>query len=226
MSKLDNLTLEKIRLDGGTQPRTEIDETLALEYSEQLASLPPVVVFFDGTTYWLADGFHRARAHIIKAIKYIMCDVHEGSQRDAILFSLSANAGHGKRRDPADKERAVRTMLLDDEWRTWTQAKIADTCKVSTWLVSKVMSQIRDESKVSSGKSASVSRLTDTKRVVKRGDKEYKIETAVLSAKNDESDQDEISQCVQAILQSTERLRELCPKHPMLKYLSRAVEAA
>ena len=44
------LTLEKIRLDGGTQPRAELQAEVIDEYAEQMrqgAEFPPVIVFFD-----------------------------------------------------------------------------------------------------------------------------------------------------------------------------------
>ena len=51
------LRLDEIRLDGGTQPRIMINEKVVDEYAELYRDgqeLPPVTIFFDGTTYWLA----------------------------------------------------------------------------------------------------------------------------------------------------------------------------
>src|SRR5262245_29293756 len=51
-------SLDQLRLDGGTQPRASIDEALVEEYAEAIeggAEIPPVVAFFDGNNYWLAD---------------------------------------------------------------------------------------------------------------------------------------------------------------------------
>ncbi|MBX7219625.1 MAG: hypothetical protein K1Y36_06750, partial [Blastocatellia bacterium] len=55
------LYIDQIRIDGGTQPRTEINLDVVADYAETLKQkvLPSVDVFFDGTDYWLADGFHR-----------------------------------------------------------------------------------------------------------------------------------------------------------------------
>ena len=55
----------QIRQDGGTQPRAEIWQDVVDDYAEQMtagATFPPIVVFYDGTHYWLADGFHRLAA--------------------------------------------------------------------------------------------------------------------------------------------------------------------
>jgi predicted nucleic acid-binding protein len=56
------IPLESIRIDGGTQIRLEIRTDVVQEYAELIAKLPPITVFFDGSTYWLADGFHRYHA--------------------------------------------------------------------------------------------------------------------------------------------------------------------
>lgn len=51
-----------LRRDGGTQPRAAINLDVACEYGDAMksgAKFPPVVAFYDGTDYWLADGFHR-----------------------------------------------------------------------------------------------------------------------------------------------------------------------
>ena len=59
------LPLDSIRLDGGTQARDEHNPYVVDEYAALYrhgTKLPPVVVFFDGADYWLADGFHRVLA--------------------------------------------------------------------------------------------------------------------------------------------------------------------
>jgi hypothetical protein len=59
------LSLDAIRLDGGTQPRAGLDDALVQEYAEaprEGAAFPAVTVYYDGEAYWLADGFHRYHA--------------------------------------------------------------------------------------------------------------------------------------------------------------------
>ena len=65
MSHAENIPINSIRLDGGTQPRASIDFDTVFDYMDAMtdgADFPPVVVFYDGTHYWLADGFHRVKA--------------------------------------------------------------------------------------------------------------------------------------------------------------------
>lgn len=124
------IPLSEIRIDGGTQPRTEIDHELVSDYAENINSLPPVTVHYDGATYWLSDGFHRYFAHKNRNCESIWAEVLTGSKRDAILYSVGANANHGKRRTNEDKRKAVLTLLNDEEWSQWSDTKIADQCQV------------------------------------------------------------------------------------------------
>ena len=62
-----------------------------------------MVVFCDGTDYWLADGFHRLEAHRQVGFRDIEVDLKLGTKRGAILYAVGANASHGLRRTPADK---------------------------------------------------------------------------------------------------------------------------
>lgn len=128
---IDEITVSEIRIDGGTQPRIEIDEHTVSEYAESIEQLPPITVFYDGSAYWLADGFHRWHAHRLAGRSKIAADSRPGSRRDAILYSVGANSSHGLRRSNADKRRAVETMLADTEWSKWSDRKIADQCHVS-----------------------------------------------------------------------------------------------
>jgi uncharacterized ParB-like nuclease family protein len=125
------IKLDDIRIDGGTQPREAIDESLIAEYAEAIDDLPPLIVFYDGTDYWLADGFHRWHAANRLGRKTIDCDVRKGDRRAAVLFSVGANADHGKRRTNADKRKAVQTLLDDPEWAKWSDREIAKACRVS-----------------------------------------------------------------------------------------------
>ena len=140
-TEIQTLKLDQIRIDGGTQPRVAIDEQVVAEYAEKYSSgvdLKPVAVFFDGATYWLADGFHRYWANRKIESDYIFADVHQGTQRDAVLYSVGANADHGLRRTNPDKRKAVLTMLEDEEWSGWSNCEIARRCKVVESFVRKM----------------------------------------------------------------------------------------
>lgn len=138
MSKPKRLKLALIRVNGGTQPRAELSQEVQDEYAELMregVEFPPIVVFFDGTDYWLADGFHRYWAACDVGREWLQADIRQGTQRDAILYSVGANATHGFRRTNADKHRAVERMLADAEWVAWSDREIARRCAVSDWLV-------------------------------------------------------------------------------------------
>lgn len=135
------LLLEQIKIDGGTQSRVELNESVVADYADVIRrgdSLPPVVVFFDGSTHWLADGFHRFHAHRMARAEEIEAEVRTGARRDAVLFSVGANARHGLRRSNEDKRRAVQTLLDDAEWSQWSDRQIAEACGVSHPLVAAV----------------------------------------------------------------------------------------
>lgn len=131
---MPSLDLDAIRVDGGTQPRAIIDMAVVEDYAQAIgdgAKLPPVTAFYDGSEYWLADGFHRWHAHKALGLAEIETDVHQGTRRDAVLFSVGANAAHGLRRSNEDKRRAVLTLLNDPEWSGWSDREIARRCGVS-----------------------------------------------------------------------------------------------
>lgn len=126
-------------MDGRLQSRTEISEETVADYAEALkggAEFPPVLVYFDGVNYYLTDGYHRAHAHKRADKVSILCDVVQGTLRDAILHSTGVNAKHGMRRTYADKRKAAMTLLDDFEWSQWSSSEIARRCGVSPTFVS------------------------------------------------------------------------------------------
>lgn len=128
------LDLDNIRIDGGTQSRVSLNEGIVAEYADALAggaTMPPVVVFFDGSDHWLADGFHRYFAHQKGGWVEIAVDIRTGTKRDAVLYSVSANGQHGLRRSNADKRKAVETLLADVVWGKWSDREIARQCGVA-----------------------------------------------------------------------------------------------
>jgi hypothetical protein len=138
---MKNISISKIRIDGGTQNRVQLNEETVAEYSDAItggAKFPPVTVFFDGSDYWLADGFHRYHAHRKIGALDIDSDVREGTKRDAILHSVGANAAHGLRRTNLDKRQSIETLLSDEEWSQWSDNQIAKACSVSQSTVSRI----------------------------------------------------------------------------------------
>lgn len=142
MAKLE---LTKIRIDGGTQPRAELNQATVAEYAEVMTAggnLPPPTVFHDGTDHWLADGFHRFFAHRKIGALTIEVEVIQGTQRDAVLYAVGANAAHGLRRTKEDRRKAVLTLLQDAEWSAWSDREIARRCSVEHRLVASVRASL------------------------------------------------------------------------------------
>lgn len=140
--KPEELELAKIRIDGGTQPRASIDEDVVADYAERIADLPPAHVFFDGAEHWMADGFHRYHGNAKAGKKKMLVFIHKGTKREAILFSVGANAEHGLRRTNADKRRSVETLLKDEEWGKKSARWVADQAKVSHDFVCRVRNEL------------------------------------------------------------------------------------
>jgi hypothetical protein len=138
----------QIRTNGGTQARAGTDADTVADYAEQMregAKFPPIIVYFDGQAYWLADGFHRLAAHqraFASGMVSIRAEVKAGTRRDAVLHAAGANASHGLKRTSADKRRAVAVLLEDEEWSKWSNNEIARRCGVSLDLVNRMRREI------------------------------------------------------------------------------------
>ncbi|MCB9759728.1 MAG: hypothetical protein H6739_07785 [Alphaproteobacteria bacterium] len=136
----ERLLIALIRRDGGTQCRLGLHEPTLEEYRQAWldgASFKEVVVFYDGSSYFLADGFHRVESAQRAGLDGVPADVRPGTRRDAVLFAAGANAKHGLRRSPEDKRRAVDTVLRDPEWRQKSNGWIAEQTKTSKPFVAK-----------------------------------------------------------------------------------------
>lgn len=119
------LPISKLRMDGGTQPRAEIDHELIEEYSQMMLAgivFDAVDAFYDGTDYWVGDGFHRLRAADRAEVGLFDVVVHQGTVRDAKWFSFRANRQHGLRRKTADVKRIIQEALQHEN-----SAEMSDT---------------------------------------------------------------------------------------------------
>lgn len=135
------LPLAKVDRDPRCQSRVRLCAETANEYAaayREGVALPRPVAYFDGAKYRLADGFHRVEAARMAGKKHLEIEVRDGTLRDAILHSVGSNVRHGLRPGPEDKRHAVGMMLNDAEWAQWSDARVAERCGVSRWLVADV----------------------------------------------------------------------------------------
>ena len=126
------LKLTEIITDAGTQTRCCITEDVVAEYAERWLEgdkFPPVIVFHDGTAYYLADGFHRVLAAQRNGFKDILAEVHKGTAKDALKYALGANQTNGLRRTNADKHRC--TALALNNFGNLSSVEISKLCGVS-----------------------------------------------------------------------------------------------
>lgn len=146
-----SIEIKKLIVDAGTQPRVALSDDVIKDYAEVITNsekgeqpnpfdllpdgnLPQV--FRDPTGRCvLADGFHRLGAHKLAKVKEMRVAIRDGVQRDALIFSLSTNQGHGIQRTNKDKDRAVRLALNNEELVNWSNTEIAKLCGVSEFKV-------------------------------------------------------------------------------------------
>ena len=138
------LNMGALVLDPKLQSRTETNEQTIEDYADAIKmgdEFPPLLVYFDGTHYWLVDGYHRYHAHRKAGKAGIACEIVNGTFRDAVLKATSVNSKHGMRRTYADKRKAVMTLIEDFEWDTWSNIEMAEHCGVSASFVSNLRSE-------------------------------------------------------------------------------------
>jgi hypothetical protein len=115
-------------------------DTLAryTELIQEGVELPPVTVFHDGATFWLADGRHRLAARKSLGYADIQVEVELGTERDAQLHAFKANQAHGLPARQADRKKIARILLDDEEWKNWSDRKIAEVSGLSHPTVGKM----------------------------------------------------------------------------------------
>jgi ParB-like chromosome segregation protein Spo0J len=141
--------------DSGAQMRAEMRAETVNDYANEIlngAAFPAIVVFDDGSDYWLGDGFHRVEAMRKIGRETIVAEIREGSARDAILHGIGSNAAHGLPRTQADKRRAVERLLKDPEWARWSDRKIAEAAKVDHKTVGTIRRDLAGEFPSANGK--------------------------------------------------------------------------
>jgi hypothetical protein len=205
------LDLAKIRLDGGTQTRVSVNEEVIASYADAMEEgekFPPVVVYFDGTIYWLADGFHRVLAATRVGRLNIEATIHKGSRQDALKYALRANKCNGLHRSSEDKRNCV-TMALE-EWPDWSDRKIAEACGVGNQLVGVVRSELCDSHSSSPAPKTRVGRDGKKRQVKPKKPRKKAATAAATEAEKDESADPDSLEAVQADLREyEEKLRDL-----------------
>ena len=139
------LSMARIKLDSDLQVRVTLSKETIAAYANEMqegAEFPPVDVFHDGSDYWLANGFHRYNATESIGHDDIAVRIHQGSKRDAMLFAISADIRVGLRRSNEDKNKAVGLLFADDEWKTWSDGKLAKLAGVSDRFVAKIRKEL------------------------------------------------------------------------------------
>lgn len=156
-SKLQTLSIDLLCLDGGTQSRIGVDKDTIENYAEVLANsdgewpFPEIDVFFDGETYFVADGFHRTYAAKTQNRSSVPCRVHQGTAKEAMIFGMTANDMHGLRVSRADKRFCVEWLLKNA--RELPNKEIAVKAGVTERTVRNVVAD-QKSSKQNSGKSS------------------------------------------------------------------------
>lgn len=208
---MKKLNLLAIRIDGGTQARVALDQNVVVEYAEHLKEgdvFPPIIVFNDGSDYWLADGFHRYFAHKANGLVSIEAEVREGTSRDAKLYAFSANSRRGLSMSREDNRKMVIEMLKDEEWSQWSDAHIAKHIGISKMTVSRIRRQLEEEDQIEK---------QEEKTFIRDG-KEQKFKTPPKPKKEKPATQDDEDPGRDSIISElTDTINQLAEENQVLK---------
>lgn len=137
---MKELKVSDIRIDGGTQIRERLNSDKVNEYAEQMDDgvvFPPITVFFDGSSYWLSDGFHRLFAEKLRGTEIIKATVTNGTIDEAEFFACGANK-HGLNMTAGDYRRSIIKMLNNSKAKDFSNTQIATHVGTSASTVARV----------------------------------------------------------------------------------------
>jgi len=166
-STLQRVRVSEIIEDPAIQSRVKLNQGVVKEYAAAMNAgiqFPPIEVFNIRGRFYVVDGFHRLQATRKVGFEDILVSIHEGTFRDAVVFSAGMNSEHGLQRTSADKRRAVINLLNDEEWSRRSNVAIANACNVGERLVRSVR-----------GKLSSPGAMMPQEVTVQRGGKEYTL---------------------------------------------------
>lgn len=172
---MKTLNLLAIRTDGGTQTRKELNTQAVDEYAELMKEghqFPLMVVFHDGSDYWLSSGFHRYFANKKNGTVSVDVDLRQGTKDDALDFSLTANGDNGLRPSHADNRHAIEIMFNHPVYKNYTNTMIAKKIKVSAMTVGRV--------KLAMIAAKKLKEFTTEKIYIDKNKKEIKVSTQSL----------------------------------------------
>lgn len=156
------LPISALTIDPEIQQRARIDEALIAEYAESIKEWidsAPIVVYSDGQTRWIADGFQRTEAASRAGLYAVPAIKLDGTRQDALRYALSANATHGRRRNREDLERAYQTAVREGFCRATDTEAVAALLKCSARWASELTKAAREAAKVA--RDAEIQRLAE-----------------------------------------------------------------
>lgn len=145
---IQTLKIADIRAERDMQPRCKMDDETVKDYAENFDELPPVEVAYDGTDYWLWEGWHRLDGAIEAGKDEIEANVEEGTRDDAAWWALTANAKNGLRRTNEDKHRAVELALRHKWGQEMSTSDIAKHCRVTRQFAAAVRKELEKDGSV------------------------------------------------------------------------------
>jgi ParB-like chromosome segregation protein Spo0J len=205
---MTHLPIEKIRIDGGTQPRAEINKNAVEEYASLISEkvlMPPVIVYFDGKEYWLVDGFHRYFSHKKLGLTEMLVDIRNGTLREAQFFSKGAHNGRGLGHNSKDYEYIVLSMVKDKEWGQWSNRALGKHIGISAMTVGRIK------------KKADVQQSSKKKTNRKDGKgKEVIVDTSKMG-RPEQTKPNEVEQLQQKIKELTTTVNEVVEENTQIK---------
>jgi len=206
------LNLAVIRLDGGTQARIALDNDKVGEYAEAMKEghkFPPITTFYDGSDYWLADGFHRYHATRQTGAVSIEANAITGTVEEAQIYAFGANAKRGLSTTQEDNRSIITRMLSHPISSSWTNAEIARHVGVSSMTVGRV--------KASLEKSTDTQEEPKTQKTYTRNGKQVTIETKNIGRKKAEPEPQEDDERDQKIAELLDTVEVLHTENQRLK---------
>lgn len=138
---LKSVSVADIRIDGGTQTRVSVNPDwiqVMVDNMKNDVEYPPVEARYDGTHYWLSDGFHRYHAQSRLGLKSIEVMYLPGTMYEAQLDALGSNDTHGLYLTKEDKIKKVQMALENPLVKDKSNYAIAKLCKLSQSFVASV----------------------------------------------------------------------------------------